>query len=330
MSPLPLTLLALTANSSTLWESWKLHFGQQPTALDESIRYHNFLANLRFITEENLKSHHCKFGVNEFTSLTHEEFVAQHMGFREPAQFFGNLPSMGNHSWNGDVLPTSVDWVELGAVTPVKNQGQCGSCWSFSVSGALEGAFQIATGILTPLSEQQFVDCNHGWNMGCHGGFMDTAFAWARDHTLCTEASYPYKGKELSCKTSCETGIPSGVVVGYKDVAFMWFFTTSEQNMMSAVAQQPVSVAIEADRRVFQFYKWGVLNGDCGTRTNHAVLVVGYGRHPVGGEYWKLKNSWGSSWGLDGFILLKRDSGRLGECGVLEAPSFPVVHPRVV
>merc|ERR1711959_259407 len=217
----------------------------------------------------------------------------------------------------------SVDWSTHGAVTPPKNQGHCGSCWSFSVTGALEGAWQVATGKLVSLSEQEFVDCDHV-DGGCNGGLMDQGFSFATRNGLCTESSYPYHAKAGTCQqSSCTVGIPQGGVIGFKDVA-----TDSMQALMSAVAQQPVSIAIEADQMSFQLYNGGVLSDYCGTRLDHGVLLVGYGTD--GKDYWKVKNSWGPTWGEQGYLRLFRGKGGSGECGLLREPSFPVVAPSYV
>merc|ERR1712187_281355 len=164
-------------------------------------------------------------------------------------------------------------------------------CWSFSTTGSLEGAWEIASGKLVSLSEQQFVDCDKQ-DSGCNGGLMDTAFTYAEKHALCTEGSYPYNAKGGTCKaSSCTVGIAKGSVTGYKDVS-----SDSEQAMMSALTQQPVSIAIEADKSVFQLYHSGVLQGLCGASLDHGVLAVGYGTED-GKDYWLVKNSWGTSWG---------------------------------
>merc|ERR1711953_1529031 len=162
-----------------------------------------------------------------------------------------------------------------------KNQGQCGSCWAFSTTGGTEGQWAIATGNLQSLSEQQLVDCSKA-NSGCNGGLMDSAF------------SYPYTARDGSCKSSFTTAIPQGDVTGYTDVR-------SESGLLDAVATVgPISVAIEADQSFFQYYSSGVLTGSCGTNLDHGVLAVGYGSES-GTDYWKVKNSWGASWGMNGY-----------------------------
>merc|ERR1719392_459527 len=138
---------------------------------------------------------------------------------------------------------------------------------------------------------------------------------------MCTESSYPYKARNGVCKaSSCTTAISKGDVTGFKHVAH-----DSEKDLMSAAAQNPVSIAIEADKSVFQLYKSGVLSGMCGAKLDHGVLLVGYGTDPAGGDYWKVKNSWGASWGMEGYVLLKRGKGGTGECGLLKQPSYPQV-----
>merc|ERR1712046_293435 len=169
-------------------------------------------------------------------------------------------------------------------------------------------------------SEQQFVDCDKV-DSGCSGGLMDNGFTFAKSNALCTEESYPYKAKGGTCAaSSCTVGLAKGAVTGYKDVS-----PDSMSAMMSAVSQQPVSIAIEADKSVFQLYKSGVLKSTCGSQLDHGVLVVGYGTDPTGGDYWKVKNSWGSSWGMNGYVLLQRGKSGSGECGILSQPSYPVV-----
>jgi len=229
-----------------------------------------------------------------------------------------------------EALPESIDWVSKGAVTPVKNQGQCGSCWSFSTTGALEGAYFIQNGKLESFSEQQLVDCDNrqhgGKDMGCNGGLMDNAFSWIeKNGGLCSEDSYPYESgttkKPGSCETSCS------IVEGSDIISFTDVPAKSDDSMMQAITQQPVSVAIQADQKDFQLYTSGVFTGSCGTQLDHGVLVVGYGNKD-GENFYKIKNSWGTTWGDEGYIYIGRGSqynkGQ-GQCGVLLQPSYPTV-----
>lgn len=227
-------------------------------------------------------------------------------------------------------VPVSIDWVNNGAVTPVKNQGQCGSCWSFSTTGALEGAYYIKNGVLDSFSEQQLVDCdtrkNGGKDMGCNGGLMDNAFSWIeKNGGLCTEEDYAYTSGTTktagTCDTSC-TVVSGSEIISYTDVK-----ANSDNDMMTALAQQPVSIAIQADQKDFQLYNSGVFTGSCGTKLDHGVLVVGYGSLD-GEDYYRVKNSWGTTWGDNGYIYLGRGdkfNNGSGQCGMLMQASYPTV-----
>ena len=186
--------------------------------------------------------------------------------------------------YSGAKLPSAVDWVSKGAVTDPKDQGKCGSCWSFSTTGALEGAWQLATGKLVSLSEQQLVDCAKNGNMGCSGGSMDLAFEYLEKYAVCTEDSYPYTAKQGTCmETNCTVAVPKGSIVGFKDVT-----PQDTDALLEAVSEQPVSVAIEADQEAFQLYDGGILTKECGKKLDHGVLVVGYGTEN-GVDYWKAR-----------------------------------------
>jgi C1A family cysteine protease len=209
----------------------------------------------------------------------------------------------------------TVDWRSKNAVTPVKNQAQCGSCWAFSTTGAVEGADAIKTGTLKSFSEQQLVSCSTQ-NNGCNGGLMDYAFSYiASGNSLELEASYPYtsgSGRVASCTYSKSQGV--GTVSAHHDVA-----AGSKSQMKAALAQQPVSIAIEADQMAFQSYTSGVISSGCGTRLDHGVLAVGYGTMN-GVEYALVKNSWGPSWGDEGYVRISMDNN---SCGLLNAASYP-------
>ena len=219
---------------------------------------------------------------------------------------------------DNSLMPDSIDWREKGAVTGVKNQGQCGSCWAFSATGALEGAVQIATGKLISLSEQQLVDCVSKDN-GCDGGAMDDAFEYVREHGICTETQEPYEAKTETCE-SCESQLTFNTCV---DIA-----SNNQWLLKEAVSRNPVSVGIQADSPTFRYYTGGIITDkNCGTKLNHGVLVVGYGEEK-GQKYWLVKNSWGTNWGEKGYVRIARNdsSNDAGVCGIALQASYPSVN----
>merc|ERR1711967_10571 len=224
----------------------------------------------------------------------------------------GHLPYLGEHEETKS--SGSVDWTTKGAVTKVKDQGQCGSCWAFSTTGGLEGAWEIASGKLVSLSEQQFVDCDKS-SMGCNGGNMGSAFQWAESKNVATESSYPYTARDGTCKSSGTTAIPKGGVTGYKSVG------QSTDSLKSALQTGPVSVAIEADQMAIQLYSGGVLSSGCGTNLDHGVLAVGYDSNSF-----KVKNSWGTSWGNSGYLQISQSGNT---CGIHSDASYPTVSGAV-
>lgn len=268
----------------------------QFTIRDKEIEAHNADAN---------NTH--TVGHNFLSDRTFDE-VKRMNGFKPSSKKEDNT-----YYFSEEGLEASVDWRTKGAVTPVKNQGQCGSCWAFSTTGAVEGADFIKTGTLNSYSEQQLVDCAGGsWgNMGCNGGLMDNAFAYIKaSHSLELESQYPYTAQTQTCKYSAGKGL--GTVSGHTDVSH-----TAAQ-LRAALNQQPVSVAIEADQMVFQSYTSGVITSGCGTNLDHGVLAVGYGTEN-GQDYFLVKNSWGAGWGDNGYVKI----GANNQCGILLSASYP-------
>jgi KDEL-tailed cysteine endopeptidase len=214
-----------------------------------------------------------------------------------------------------------IDWVAQGSVNAIQNQGSCGSCWAFSAVAAIEGAHWRSTGTLGKFSEQELVDCaflgGYG-NLGCSGGLMDSGFQYAIDHGLDTEAQYPYTAVRGKCVSS---GKPSTQITKFTDVA-----TLSIPALQEAVKHGPVSVAIEADKLYFQLYSGGVMTGtQCGTTLDHGVVVVGSGTDAATNTpYWLVRNSWGTSWGENGYFRLAQEtsSSGAGVCGVQSEPSY--------
>jgi len=291
---------------------------------DDNYRRSVFEQNLEKIRTQNAKNDAgesgYRFGVNQFADLTEDEF-AKVVGLGNP------FPKKPIEERNEVFLPvtdtTSIDWRTKGAVTDVKNQAQCGSCWSFSSTGAIEGAVAVATGQLTPLSEKQLMDCSKSYgNNSCQGGLMDYAFKYVVDNGgITSEANYPYVAQDGNCNHTKEKQVVAKIS-GYQDVPH-----DNVEQMMSAVSGQPVSVAIEADRSAFQLYRGGVLDSyGCGTNLDHGVLVVGFTdvddqTYP---NAWIVKNSWGNTWGVQGYIYISREVNTTskGICGILESASY--------
>jgi C1A family cysteine protease len=279
------------------------------TADELFTRFQNFKDNKKIIDDHNAKGLSWEMGVNQFTDLTQQEFSDTYLGYIPRQNDY--LRSKNLHVRpQGQVLADTLDWRTKGAVTPVKDQAQCGSCWAFSTTGSVEGANQIKSGQLQSVSEQQLVDCaGSAGNQGCNGGLMDDAFNYImKNGGLGSEASYPYTAKDGKCKqvTSVAT------VSKFTDVK-----KNDETDLMSAVNIEPVSVAVDAQS--WSSYKKGVMTGFCGKSLDHGVLAIGYGTDGTT-NYWLVKNSWGTSWGESGFIRLIRDKN---ECGIAEAASYP-------
>ena len=214
------------------------------------------------------------------------------------------------------ILPESVDWRECCAVTNVKNQERCGSCWAFSSTGAMEGAMFIGSGKLISLSEQELVDCVKK-DHGCNGGSMDDAFEYAQSTGICTEDEDPYVAEDEKCKI-CDDPI--------KFSSCVLIDSNNQLHLKEAVSKQPVSVAIQANTNVFQSYTGGIINdSSCGTELDHGVLIVGYGEEK-GEKYWIVKNSWGMNWGEDGYVRIARSDSTNdpGICGIAMQASYPV------
>jgi C1A family cysteine protease len=264
-----------------------------------------------FAQEHNAKGLSWTCGVNQFSDLTREEFSAMYLGYNWNPYRERKVQLLDETS-----VPTSVDWRTQGAVTPIKNQGQCGSCWSFSTTGSLEGLHFIKNGTLLSFSEQQLVDCSSSYgNDGCNGGLMDDAFKYVEAKGVELESTYPYTAKSGTCKYVASKTVFKNT--GYSDVA-----VNSPTQLQAAVAQGPVSIAIEADQSAFQQYTSGIISSNCGTSLDHGVLIVGYASN-----YWIVKNSWGTTWGLQGYVNIATgtQNNGAGVCGINSDPSYPTL-----
>ncbi|CAL1536018.1 unnamed protein product [Lymnaea stagnalis] len=319
-----LGLLAVVSSAGldAAWSRFKATHGKvYKNALEEMYRRKVWEGHLAYIQEHNAAYQRGEqsffLGENAYADMTNEEFVKVMNGYRmrtgpgSPIVYAGGDPKD---------LPDTVDWRDKGYVTDIKDQGQCGSCWAFSTTGSLEGQNFKKTGKLTSLSEQNLVDCSQKQgNQGCNGGLMDQAFTYIKvNNGIDTETSYPYEAVDDTCRFNAAN-------VGAEDNGFVDIKSKDERALQDAVANVgPISVAIDASHSSFQLYSGGVYHSlFCSqTRLDHGVLAVGYGNYQ-GKDYWLVKNSWGTSWGDKGYIMMSRNKDN--NCGIATSASYPTV-----
>ncbi|XP_028392183.1 cathepsin L1-like [Dendronephthya gigantea] len=301
------------------WLVWKnIHGKIYADTNEDNLRKAIWRSNLKKVADHNKGNNSYRLAINHLGDLTEIEYKALMLG----TKYWPGIRTNGSTFLppSNVRLPSSVDWREKGYVTRVKNQGSCGSCWAFSATGSLEGQHFKKTGNLISLSEQNLVDCTLWYgNRGCSGGLMDNAFRYVKDYGIDTEESYPYKGvQSLFCfYNSADVGATCS---GYVDIK-----NGSEKQLQSAVGTVgPISAAMDADHSSFQLYHSGVYDESdcCSTDLNHGVLVVGYGTLD-GKDYWLVKNSWGTDWGIKGYIMMSRNKGN--QCGIATLASYPLL-----
>ncbi|CAO2142886.1 unnamed protein product [Urochloa humidicola] len=328
------------------FQRWMTAHGRSYATMEEKLhRFGIYRSNMESIEAANKDSRMSyQLGETPFTDLTHEEFRAMYVngGLSSPEPEGemittragpideGATTSEEPHcTKNLTSLPASVDWRMMGAVTPAKQQGTCGSCWAFAAVATMESAQAIRTGgAQSLLSEQQLVDCDR-YDMGCRGGILGNAFRWVIENGGITWAMYyPYVGWASSSK--CGLFKPLVRLQGYQ------FVSSDEVSLMQAVAQQPVAVAINFEDPCLQHYRNGVYDGSCfwsgvyvsracNMVPTHALAMVGYGAKPDGTKYWIAKNSYGGGWGENGFIYLHRRSPTTRLCGLATSACYPTI-----
>jgi len=305
------------------WQAWKTKFGKSYDESENLVRRGIWEKNLKKVEHHNIRAslgeHSYTLGMNQFADMTNKEFVESRNGLVMPE----TAPAATSNYMaplNFEV-PTSVDWRTKGYVTPVKDQGQCGSCWAFSATGSLEGQTFRKTNKLISLSEQNLVDCSQAeGNEGCNGGWMYWAFQYVVDAKgIESEMAYPYTAEDDTCVYSVKKAVAH-------DTGFVSIPGGSEPDLISAIATVgPISVAIDASNESFQLYQSGVYNEPAcsSTELDHGVLAVGYGTDPTGGDYYIVKNSWAASWGMQGYIWMSRNADN--QCGIATNASYPLV-----
>lgn len=340
---LPLLLVVVSAATTTyrdvLNEEWnefkEAHNKSYKDKTEDNYRFKVFMENKLKIARHNRRQanglHSFTLGLNKYADMTPQEFKRVLNGFKPSLKMRSNdivhpavvVETSELLSDDDEEIPRHIDWRQHGFVTPIKDQGQCGSCWAFSSTGALEGHNARKNGDLISLSEQNLVDCSKKYgNMGCEGGLMENAFKYIRDNAgVDTENSYPYEAHDDRCRFKNRT-------VGASDKGFVEIPSEDEKRLTKAVALKgPVSVAIDASKESFHLYKSGVYNEpDCGNQEenlDHGVLVVGYGTDPIHGDYYLVKNSWSETWGEKGYVKMARNKDN--QCGIATSAVYPVV-----
>jgi len=286
----------------------KKHYSQA----EFNVKFTVFKSNMDFVDHWNTLGFHT-VAINQFADLTAAEFSAIYNGMNVQV----NESSI---NYEPSATATTVDWRTQGAVTPIKDQGQCGSCWAFSAVGSTEGAHFLAQKALVSLSEQNLVDCSGAQgNQGCNGGLMTQAFDYIETNKgIDTEVSYPYKAVDGTCHFSAAN-------IGSTLTSYTNVNSGSESDLVTKITAGPTSVAIDASHSSFQLYSKGIYyEPQCSpSALDHGVLAVGFDQTTATKDnlYYIVKNSWGTSWGQAGYIWMSRN--RNNNCGIATMATLP-------
>nr|BBD74167.1 Ficin 1c [Ficus carica] len=318
----PLTSSRTDVEVREMFVNWMATHGRAYNSLgEEERRFEIFKDNLRFVDEHNaVQNRTYKVGMNMFADMTNEEYRRKMLGARVDPELINTKVASSRYAPHAaESLPETVDWRIQGAVNPIRNQGRCGSCWAFSVVAVVESITKIVTDELPSLSEQQLVDCaKSARDLGCRGGWMTKAYDYIiKNGGITSQSNYPYTARKGECNVT-KASQTVATIDRYESVP-----RNNENALKKAVANQPVSVTIEAGGRAFQLYKSGVFTGPCGTKLDHAVVAIGYGsENDV--DYWLVRNSWGN-WGERGYIKIQRNVAEpAGKCGIAMHSTYPV------
>jgi cathepsin L len=312
------------SNVNDLWSAWKAKYGKSYSAVEEAQRASIFANNYAKVQAHNADPQFTyTLGMNKFADLTPTEFKTTYASCAggiggglndEYCPSAENCPTLPAHTF------TTQNWTASGAVTGVKNQEQCGSCWAFSTTGSLEGLYYLNHSVLLSFSEQQLVDCAKNCE-GCNGCWPYLAMEYTAQNGIELEKVYPYKGVQGQCKY--QKSLAMSANTGYQCVA-----QKNQDQLLAALQSQPDSISVEADQNAWQLYSSGVVNTQCGAALDHAVLLTGYGNYQgQSTPSYYVKNSWGSDWGMEGYIWIGTSTTAntgYGVCGILRCPTLPI------
>jgi len=304
----------LNRDPTELYSEFLSDFNIKISDVEAEQRYANFRYNLNLAKTLNKKNPNAKFGITKFSHLSTQEFSNQYLTLQTTERSDSDPVAELYEQYQVDALPDTYDWRDKGAVTEVKDQGQCGSCWAFSSTGNMEGQWFLAGHSLVSLSEQNLVDCDHecldpnDCDAGCEGGLQPNAFNYViKTGGIDTEASYPYTAEDDTCAFKANS-------IGAK--ISNWTFVSKDEDQAQAYLVEHGPLAVAVDATIWQFYFGGVITVGCGSSLDHGVLIVGYGQETdIWGNlitYWTIKNSWGADWGYDGYVYIEMGTGCCG------------------